>query len=151
MPPKAKKTGKKIVKGSKPTKSGPVKSNMEELDAMLTDLYDMRQQAKTLADDIEDVQEKALKEMESLGVTKRIVKTKDGRRLNASGQQSKTYALDEPRLKKRVGAKLWNKISTRRFDKRKGAAFIASGELTEAIVAECTTENPGKKFIKVQG
>lgn len=60
-----------------------------------------------------------------------------------------TLVLDEGKLKKNLGAKLWVAITTRVLDRKKLDAFLASGEIDAAVIAQCSNESPRTPYIKI--
>ena len=61
------------------------------------------------------------------------------------GDPPMTLVYDESKLRKALGAALWNKVSTRRLDERKLKALIKSGEVDTLTVAQCSEEVPGTR------
>lgn len=68
---------------------------------------------------------------------------------NVTYVEGSSIVLDEQKLKKRIGAALWNKVTTRVLDRKKLEAFIASQEIPATTVAACSDEIPRAPFVKV--
>ena len=52
-------------------------------------------------------------------------------------------------LKTKLGAQMWNKVTTRSLDRGKLDAFIASGEVDAMTVAAASSELPNRPFLKI--
>ena len=80
----------------------------------------------------------------------KTAKVSDG---DSTGQattvRGSTSFYDEARLKKRLGASMWNKITTRVLDENKLGAYVKSGDIDTAAVAESITEKPRKPYVRV--
>lgn len=63
---------------------------------------------------------------------------RNGQKWAVTYVEGESVVLDEAKLKKRLGATLWNKITTRSLDKKKLDAFIKSGEIATSDVAACS-------------
>lgn len=61
---------------------------------------------------------------------------------------SKTV-LDQPSLKKKIGALWWNKLSPRVLDMKRLEAAMVQNEGLSTIVASCATEVPSTPYVKV--
>lgn len=62
--------------------------------------------------------------------------------------QSEPLVIDEDKLKKALGAPMWNKITTSKLDKKKLDAFVKSGEIKPVTIASVSEIVPNKPFIK---
>lgn len=106
---------------------------------------DLDEKIRDINEQIMDLLEAVHKSEYEFKVGKKTVKVQ---RIQSQPQP----VLDEPRLRKKVGVSLWNKISTRRVDPNKMKAAIANGELKRTVVAECSiTPDPNRPYVKVTG
>lgn len=55
---------------------------------------------------------------------------------------------DEPALKKRLGASMWDRVTVKKLDKTKLEDAIAQGEVDATVVAACCEAIPNKVFIR---
>lgn len=94
--------------------------------------------AGSLLDRMEDHKRKALKVTFSDGSVHNITRV----------QATKVHILWD-KLRKRIGAGLWNKITIRVPDSKLLEAHIANGDIDATIVAECSEETSNKPFVKV--
>jgi hypothetical protein len=62
--------------------------------------------------------------------------------------ESSTLQIDEAMLKKKIGAKMWEKISRRLLDKKLLEDRIAIGEIDPTVVAGCATEVPRSRYLR---
>jgi regulator of replication initiation timing len=137
---------RKIAK--RPAKRALPAVSPSELDVMIVDLKDMRDEVKGLEIQIKEKQADVLIVMDKQGLKSHKVKI--GKKvLTAVRQQNHTLVYDEDKLRKRLGASLWNKITTRVLDKKKLEAFVASGEISTTVLAACSEEKPSNPFVKV--
>jgi len=80
---------------------------------------------------------------------KSVTIERGGERWGVSFVAGESVVLDEAKLKKRLGATLWNRITTRVLDRNKLEAFIKSGEIATSDVAACSDLIPKTPFVKV--
>lgn len=114
------------------------------MDEAVTTLDSLRTDKKRLDENIKEVQESLLTVMEACDIKQWKVGD-----LKASRVQASSVVTDEGKLKSRLGVSLWTKVSTRRLDKKKLDAFIASGEIDPKDVAACSTEKTNAPFIRI--
>lgn len=72
----------------------------------------------------------------------------DGFRVTGTLVEPERIKIDEERLKKAVGAEVWNRISTKTLDKKKLEALLALGEIDANVVASCS-ESSVSPYIKI--
>lgn len=60
-----------------------------------------------------------------------------------------TVVLDEGKLKRRVGAEKFNKVTVQVLDKKKLEAAMLTGLIPTEWVAECSEEKPSKPYIRI--
>ena len=101
-----------------------------------------------LDDHIADLQAAIIAQMDSQGQTTMVVDLED-RSIKATKVQGVRTIINEGALKSKLGAKRWEHVSTRVLDKKKLEAHIATGEVDPLAVAECSTEQPNKPYIKL--
>lgn len=138
---------KNVKKKSKPK---PSPEDILKMDELAESIMTGRQEGRDISTRVSEAQAELIDMMDKFGMSTRTFKGSDGHQHNVNKQQTIAQVIDQPKLKKKVGAKLWDKITTRSLDKKKMDAFIASGELDAAIVAQCMTEKPSSPFVKVQ-
>lgn len=73
----------------------------------------------------------------------------DGRNIKGTAIHGTRVIIDEPRLKKTLGAKLFNKLTKRVLDKNKLEDAMASGEVNPLDVATCSDEKHNRPYMKV--
>lgn len=57
--------------------------------------------------------------------------------------------FDEAKLRKRIGAQKFNRITTRTLDKSKLEEAVKNGSIDPKIVASCSEEKPKKPYIRI--
>lgn len=60
-----------------------------------------------------------------------------------------TTKVDEPKLKKLLGAKLWNKVAKSVLDRGKLESAISTGEVSLDVVASASTIVPSKPYLRL--
>lgn len=73
----------------------------------------------------------------------------DGILVTGSLVKSTTLNIDEARLKKALGSKIWEAITTKTLDKAKLEDAIARNLISPTMVAECSVETPRRPYIKI--
>lgn len=138
-------TNKQTIKKA----TSPKKKAADVIDELIMDLKEKRETVKTLNQEIKQEQDDLLDAMDKIGIDSRTIRTPDGKTFQATRIQATSIIIDEPKLKKRLGLALWNRVSTRTLDKKKLEAYIASGEVKASIVAECSIDKTSAPFVKV--
>lgn len=116
-------------------------SLMQEVDALA-------EAAKEATKKHSDMKAELLALLEELEI--RTVDVSDGDVTGtATAVKGSTASYDEARLKKRLGASMWNKVSTRVLDEKKLGAYVKSGDIETSVVAESITEKPRKPYVRV--
>lgn len=123
------------------------RSSRPPLEQAICDLESKRSQKAELDAEIKALQGEVL-ELMGDAKTSRAVAI-DGRELKVTRIQNTSLLIDPESLKTKIGIPLWNKITTRVMDKKKLEAFVASGEISEIVVADCSSESLGSPFVKV--
>lgn len=105
-------------------------------------LGDIRKQEKMLKIQIHEVQDRVI----ALQPEKEYI-TESG--IKSTIVQKVKMTIFEDILKKKVGAAMWNKITTKALDRKKLDAFVASGEITSAVLAESSETNPESPYATI--
>lgn len=125
-------------KRQRPTK------NTADLDARIKAFHEKKRQAKALSEAIAEDQAAILDMMGGeVGAEHKV----DG--LKAKIVQATSIVVDEQALRKRVGAAMWNKITTRILDRKKLDAYLATGELKPTTIAAVSTEKENAPYVKI--
>ena len=126
----------------------PARNYADEAKPPIIQLADIKQKKGVLADREKKVQEDIVELLQKAKQTSTTVEA-GGKRVQAALVAGSSVVLDEDKLKNRLGAALWNKITTRALDRKKLDAFIASGEVKVTDVAACSDERPKSPYIKI--
>lgn len=140
-------TAKKMPMQKTPAKpAAPIAHSIEdaELMAAIDRAVEISRKLAALSEEDKDVRGTIV-----TGITERGEKTVKGTSGRATLSAKRTTEYNEPSLQKRLGASLWNKITTRVLDKKKLLAYIASGEVDGAVVAACSSETTGKPYVTI--
>lgn len=88
--------------------------------------------------------EELLPEMQNQQVNKLKIDYDSDRSVTVSVKEREVNRIDESKLRKRIGASAYNKLTTASLDEAKLEAAIKLGEVDRNIVAECmeTTKKP---------
>lgn len=116
--------------------------------AKIAELEQAKHEVAQLNDKIAQLQASIITQMDQME-TKSVTVELEGRALKATKVQGVRIVIDEPSLKKKLGAKVWEHVTTRVLDKKKLEATIEMGEVDAMKVAECTTEVPNRPYIKL--
>lgn len=131
--------------GSKRLKGSP---SWDDFEAQVEQREDLKDKIADLNDTLKDINTDLL-----IGLTDRGVSThtfvRNGRRYKVTKVQGKSLVIDEKKLRKRVGAAMWNRITTRTLDRKKLDAYVASGEVNTTVLAECSHEVDKTPYVKV--
>lgn len=131
-----------------PRKKKIVRNNLSALERDILTLDGLRIQREDIDQEIINVQQRVLARLEEKGESTVTVKTKD-RHIIATRVQQVREAIDPVVLKKKVGAKMWDRITTKVLDKKKLEAFIASGEIDALAIADAVKENVANPFLRL--
>lgn len=122
---------------------------------LVTELRDLRLTKKEIEEDISGVQK------EAIGILKNHLKqksiafdlphdTKDETiKVTGTLVEPTSLIFDEEKLKKKVGASTWNKITRRVLDRSLLEEAVARGLVSPATVASCASEEPKNPYIRV--
>jgi hypothetical protein len=126
-----------------------VDQRKERLNQILAEMEVQKQVAKDATEERKRLQEEGLTHMRRLKIKKFPFVDADGRKRNGTFVQGTSLVYDEARLKKRLGSKIWPRLLTKVLDQNKLKAFVASGEITAEVLAECSEEVENAPYIKV--
>jgi len=113
----------------------------------LIDLIRYRAEAKDLNEHAKELQPDVIDAIERLGQKSASVEH-DGYVYKGTVVRATGVTLDPDKLKSLIGAKLWNRVTTRTLDSAKLEAAVASGLITEQDVARCSTETERAPYIR---
>lgn len=99
--------------------------------------------------DWRELQTATLENLDELDLNSFSYENAEGERVKATKIEASSLVFDQPQLKKALGAKVWNKVTTRILDTTKLEDQIAEGRIDPVTVAECSTEKFNKPYIKV--
>lgn len=114
----------------------------------LKELRELRAQKRELEDSISVIQENTLGGLTEMGI-KSITVDLDNLKITGTRVDGTVLKIDEAKLKKNLGARLWQRVTTRTLDRNKLEALVAAGEIDPRIVARCSTEEPKKPYIRI--
>ena len=95
------------------------------------------------------MQSQIIDHLDSSEIKSLTVEDPDGRQIKVTKVQGIRTIIDEGSLKSKLGAKMWNKVSTQVLDKKKLEAHIATGDIDPLLVADCSTEQTNKPYVKL--
>lgn len=84
-----------------------------------------------------------------MGDQKTSTTTVDGYRVTVTKVEAVVLVTEEDPLKKRLGARLWDRVTVKKLDKSKLEDAIARGEVDPTVVAQCSKEVPRKPYVKL--
>jgi hypothetical protein len=152
----AKKTAKKSVKKSTVTplrkQRQPSQDRQAIIDAMdegIVELERLRAESKDIGERMNELQGEVLAGMKRLGWKTHRFRDQSGDLHQATFVQSSSDIVNEPMLKKKLGAALWKKVTRQTLDKKLLDAHIASGDIDPAVVASCSEEKLNNPYIKI--
>lgn len=103
---------------------------------------------KMAEDAVKAAQELLVQRMKEEG--RWTVSAQDGyEKITGTLVEATRIVIDEPRLKKKVGAAMWDKITKKALDKEKLAAAIVVGDVDPNVVAEVSEEVPNSPYVRV--
>lgn len=145
---------KRTVKRRRTSSSGKPKAAdkqrmIKEAESIISEVALLRAEGADIADQVKVKQSEVLTLLKRAGINSHKFIDSDGHSLSTTVVQGTKIALDEEKLRKKVGAALWNKITTRVLDRKKLEAFVASGEVSQTVLAQCSDETPNTPYIKI--
>lgn len=117
----------------------------------VVEVRDARNTKRGLEEAISDHQAEAVDALEGLGIESIAFDdpSADNVKIGASVVRQSTLQFDETKLRKKLGVKLWNRISTRHLDRSKLEQAVADGIIDAKVVAACSEEKAKKPFIRI--
>lgn len=110
----------------------------------------LKRKAAEIAEQISERQDQLMSQMEELGVDSVDFKDDESdAHITGTIVRGTIVTMDEPALKKKLGATVWNKISTAMLDKKKLDVAIQNGSVSETDVAASAVIKAKKPYIKV--
>lgn len=127
----------------------PPTATLEELEAHIIDLAELRKQKSIVEGQIVAKQDDILDAMNAHNMKNYEVTDSYGRIHKAAMQQNVSRTIDETKLKRKVGPGIWRRITTLTLDRKKVDALVADGTIDPVDLADCVTETPSKPYVKV--
>jgi len=115
-------------------------------------LRDLRSEKREIEDEISGVQSEGIQFLkEHLKIKSLAFDDPDDQTVKITGTlvEPTSLILDEGKLKKKVGASVWNKITKRVLDRALLESAVASGLITPSTVASCASEEPKAPYIRI--
>ena len=106
----------------------------KSLEQKITAFSELKARADDIKDSTSKLQSEILALMDELGPDS-VVVVNDDEKLQVTKVVSSTTVVNEDQLKKLFGAKVWNKITTRKMDKSKLDVAIKEGEVSPVDLA----------------
>lgn len=122
--------------------------NKEQAEKALVQVATLKTDIKDMEEELNDVQQALCTWLEDKGQKSIGTDTPTGK-LKGTRVAGARMILDEPRLKKILGARLFNRATKRVIDKKKLEDLITKGEVKSLDVASCMDEVTNKPYIKV--
>ena len=150
--PRKKITTKRTTKKIAPAK----KKSDDELQQIATEqalsLYELRNQAKSLSQSIDTMQDNLLDTLKDLKVDHiGVVDPRTGKLLKAARYQNTPTGINYEKLQRRLGKDVWKRITMRTVSKPLFDAAVKTGLIKETDIVACIEPGtPGKPYIKVQ-
>lgn len=121
-----------------------VAAQVEELTAMAEQYADLRRQRDFSAAEMSKLTPRMMVMMEELGIDEA-----ENARVKVKKIEPTSTVTDQQKLEARLGARMWNRITTRVLDKNKLDAYVKSGEIDMKVVAACQSTTDGTAYVKV--
>lgn len=117
---------------------------------LLVELADIKLQAARLAAREKQVKKDILAQLKQSKFKSTSVTMGLGT-FKATLVEPETVVIDPERLKLKVGAQLWEKITVRVLDTGKLDEVVASGQITKVQVADCSEIKASEPYIRTSG
>ena len=114
---------------------------------ILVEFINARSEAKELSDHAATLQPELVEHIEGTGNESASV-VRNGHRYTGTVVRGTSYKLDTEKLKKRIGAKTWTKVTKRVLDDKKLEDAVAKGLISEHDVAICTEEVEKSPYVR---
>lgn len=126
----------------------PVYAKPDELEVAISTLSNLKEQSAHINEQMKSTQAQIIDLMAERKTSSHVVRS-GVRRITATIVRGSRLVLDEPALKKRLGADMWNKVTTRVLDRKKLDAFVASGEIDANEIAAASEEVDNAEYVKI--
>ena len=136
---------------TKPKKSLPLRKRRNNSpEENLRRIAALKRKQAELAEQVSQRQDELMMQMEEMGVESVDFKDEEtDAHITGTIVRGTIVTMDEPALKKKLGATVWNKISTAMLDKKKLDVAIQNGSVSETDVAASAVIKAKKPYIKV--
>lgn len=121
----------------------------EAMTADLVLLAELRDTIKAAEEEAGIISKRLLDDMQKAGLRRVAGQLANGQRVKGTLVEPTHMVLDEAKLKRRLGAVLWNKITSRVLDRKKLDALISTGVIAPGTIAQVTTEVPTTPYVKI--
>ncbi len=113
-------------------------------------IENLRWQARQLGEEASDAQRELLVLMaRDNDDSFKFTDPKTGSRFSVVRVSPKSLVIDELKLRKKVGAEMWRKISRSVLDRPKLDAALKGGSISPRTLAQVSTEKDGTEYVKV--
>lgn len=126
-----------------------MKITRKSISDKIVELDSVKREREALDARIATLQSQIIDHLDSSEIKSLTVEDPDGRQIKVTKVQGIRTIIDEGSLKSKLGAKMWNKVSTQVLDKKKLEAHIATGDIDPLLVADCSTEQTNKPYVKL--
>lgn len=121
---------------------------MTNLPALLDEYQELKAKADEIQEALEAARDQLVTAMQKLGAKSTSVQLPD-KLVKGTLIEVSRIVINEPALKKKIGAEMWNKVTKRVLDKPKLEAAMALGEVDPNTVASVSEEVPNKPYIRL--
>lgn len=136
--------------GCTPTQEEPMSDELlqEELGQYLAQLNAAKQRKNEAEAEIQSLTKLLTESMTAGEMRKLQTNVPDGILIGTLVTPS-TVEIDEPRLKRQLGAKVWKKVTKQVLDRKLLDDALSTGEVDIAVVAQCSQEKFRSPYIKL--
>lgn len=122
----------------------------DEMDGLVPEVADLKDQIKTLEAELATKTARLIELMSGYKRKSHSVRSKEHPeyKITATLVEAVRLVTDEGRLRKALGATLWQKVSRRVLDKGKLESAVAEGTVDANVVANATDEVPNAPYIR---
>jgi hypothetical protein len=124
-------------------------STRTNLDAQILEVAELKSQAAALKEQIDALQPKIIAALDKKEQKSRSVTMDDGKVVTATVVKGETVATDYDMLAKRVGTRVWTKITKRVIDPSKLEEAVANEVVSANDIADVSTIVPKAPYVKV--
>ncbi|MGB4951017.1 MAG: hypothetical protein WBO55_10335 [Rhizobiaceae bacterium] len=119
-------------------------AQIEELTTMAEQYVELRRQRDFSAAEMSKLTPRMMAMMEELDIDET-----ENARVKVKKIEPTSTVTDQQKLEVRLGARMWNRITTRVLDKNKLDAYVKSGEIDPKVVVACQSTTDGTAYVKV--